>query len=180
MTTETTNQELSFSGLASELAGKYLSFLLATEEYGVGILKVREIIALQDITSLPRMPDYIRGVINLRGRIIPVIDLRVKLGMDVPPDTAHTCIVVLDVENAKESSSAQIGCIVDTVSEVLDITSSQVEPPPKLGSNIDTGFIMGLGKIQDRNKVVALLDIDRVLSTADIVELAKIPTETSP
>ncbi len=159
------------TALGKELEGKYLTFLLAHEEYGVGILKVREIIALQDITPIPRMPDYIRGVINLRGKIIPVVDLRIKLGMNAPEFDAHTCIVVLDVLNDADGTDAQIGCIVDTVSEVLFIAADEVDPPPKFASTINIDFIVGLGKIDERSKVVALLDIDKVLCAQEVSEI---------
>ena len=157
----------------SELAGKYLSFLLQGEEYGVRILKVREIIALQDVTPLPRMPEYIRGVINLRGRIIPIADLRLKLGMQAPQDSAHTCIIVLEVEGPGEGEVALTGCVVDTVSEVLDIAAHHVEPPPRFGATISTDFILGLGKIEEKQKVIALIDIDKVLAHDEGLELAR-------
>jgi len=173
MNQETTPQ----AGLAKEnystLAGKYLAFLLQGAEYGVRILKVREIIAMQDVTPLPRMPEYIEGVINLRGRIIPIVDLRLKLGMEAPERTAQTCIIVLEIVRSAESEIAQIGCVVDTVSEVLDIKSNQVEPPPRFGTAISTVFLLGLGKIEEKNKVIALLDIDTVLANSEIAEIAQ-------
>jgi purine-binding chemotaxis protein CheW len=168
-------------GIQTALSGKYLSFLLQAEEYGVRILRVREIIAIQDVTPLPRMPEYIRGVINLRGRIIPIIDLRLKLGMTAPENTAHTCIIVLEVEGQSEGEIVQIGCVVDTVSEVLDIAAGQVEPPPRFGSSIPVDFILGLGKVGEENqeKVIALIDIDRVLSQSEVSELTREASEST-
>ncbi len=178
-------QEQSSDEPQNALGGKYLSFLLKEEEYGVRILKVREIIAIQDVTPLPRMPDYVRGVINLRGRIIPIVDLRLKLNMEAPPDTAQTCIIVLEVSGVVEGEVTQIGCVVDTVSEVLDITSAQVEPPPRFGAAISTEYILGLGKIADKDqeKVLALVDIDKVLCQGEVAEITREISEeaaTSP
>ncbi len=172
------NQELSQDLITADesqraLAGKYLSFMLQGEEYGVRILKVREIIALQAVTPLPRMPEYVRGVINLRGRIIPIADLRLKLGMQAPADSSHTCIIVLEVEGAAEGEVCLTGCVVDTVSEVLDIEAHQVEPPPRFGSSISNDYILGLGKIAEKQKVIALIDIDKVLSNDESIEQAR-------
>ena len=144
----------------SILAGKYLTFKLAGEEYGLEILKVKEIIGLMPITDVPRMPGYIRGVINLRGKVIPVVDLRTKFAMASTEDTDETCIIVVDV--AENEQSTQTGILVDTVSEVLDITGEQIEEAPSFGISIDTDFIMGMGKIGQDVKI--LLDIVKVLS----------------
>jgi purine-binding chemotaxis protein CheW len=139
--------------------GKYLTFSLASEEYGLEILKVREIIGIMDITSMPQMPGYVKGVINLRGKVIPVIDLRLKFGLEPAEYTEQTCIVVVDV-------GSLVGVIVDTVQEVLDIDGSQIDPPPPLGANVDTSFVMGMGKVKDDVKI--LLDIDRVLGSDEL------------
>jgi len=148
---------------ASAREGKYLTFILGDEEYGLEILKVREIIGLMDITSVPQTPDYIKGVINLRGKVIPVIDLRLKFGMEPAEYTEETCIIVVDM------GQAMIGILVDTVSEVLDIAADQIEPPPSFGSRIDTQFILGMGKI--KGKVKILLEIDKVLSSEELADL---------
>ncbi len=145
-------------------AGKYLTFSLAEEEYGLEILKVREIIGLMDITKVPQTPQYIRGVINLRGKVIPVLELRSKFLMESKEDTQETCIIVVDV--AMNQSSIQMGILVDSVSEVLDIHQSQIEEPPNFGGSVDTNFILGMGKI--KNKVKILLDIDKVLGDVDL------------
>jgi purine-binding chemotaxis protein CheW len=142
--------------------GKYLTFSLANEEYGLEILKVREIIGIMDITAVPQMPPYVKGVINLRGKVIPVIDLRLKFGLEPAEYTDQTCIVVVDV-------GTLTGIIVDTVQEVLDIDSSQIDPPPPLGGSIDTSFVLGMGKVKDDVKI--LLDIDKVLDADEIREI---------
>ncbi len=151
-------------GTASERAGKYLTFRLAAEEYGLEILKVREIIGLMDITKVPRTPQYIRGVINLRGKVIPVVDLRLKFEMAGKEDTEETCIIVVDVEG--EHDSILMGILVDAVSEVLDIQASEIEDAPAFGVGVDTRFILGIGKV--KNTVKILLDIDRVLTNVDV------------
>lgn len=140
--------------------GKYLTFVLGGEEYGLEILKVREIIGVMDITSVPQTPVFVKGVINLRGKVIPVIDLRLKFGMEEAQPTDETCIIVVDI------GGSLIGIFVDTVSEVLDVTADQIEPPPSFGSAIDTAFILGMGKI--KGKVKILLDIDKVLSAEEL------------
>ncbi len=140
--------------------GKYLTFSLDSEEYGLEILKVREIIGIMDITSIPQMPAFVKGVINLRGKVIPVIDLRLKFGLESTEYTEQTCIVVVDV-------GSLVGIIVDTVQEVLDIDASQIDPPPPLGASVDTTFIMGMGKVKDDVKI--LLDIDKVLHSAELI-----------
>lgn len=147
------------AGATSFAAGKFLSFYLSKEEYGIAILKVREIIGMVDVTPLPRTPDFVRGVINLRGKIIPVIDLRLKFGMPPADYTNETCIVVVDVGREGESP-VQVGCIVDTVSEVLNVDNEQFEAAPRC-ANASSDYIAGLGKLKDR--VLILLDIDKVI-----------------
>lgn len=144
----------------SELAGKYLTFRLSGEEYGIEILKVKEIIGLMDITKVPGMPTHVRGVINLRGKVIPVVDLRTKFDMVSTEDTDETCIIVVDMEQKEQS--AMTGILVDSVSEVLDIPGDKIEGPPSFGAAMDIGFIMGMAKIGDSVKM--LLDIVEVLT----------------
>ncbi len=141
-------------------SGKYLTFSLDSEEYGLETLKVREIIGIMDITAIPQMPDFMKGVINLRGKVIPVIDLRLKFGLQPAAYTEQTCIVVVDV-------GTLVGIIVDTVQEVLDIDAGQIDPPPPMGAAVDTTFILGMGKVKDDVKI--LLDIDKVLNSAELV-----------
>ena len=149
----------------SEDGSKYLTFKLANEEYGVEILKVRELIGLMDITAVPRMPVYMKGVINLRGKVIPVVDLRLKFGLDEIAHTEQTCIIVVDV-------GQEIGIIIDAVSEVLDIAGDNIEPAPAMGASVDTSFILGMGKVGDAVKI--LLDIDKVLTTDELVNAAQV------
>lgn len=144
---------------------KFLTFALGGEEFGLEILKVREIIALMEITRVPRMPGFIRGVINLRGKVIPVVDLRVKFGMQEVEDTLETCVIVVFL------GEMLMGVIVDKVSEVLDIPEEDIEDTPDFGVSIDTGFIMGMGK--PRDKVIMLLDIDMVLSETETEQLTQ-------
>ena len=140
--------------------GKFLTFVLGSEEYGVEILRVREIIGLMDITTVPQTPDYMKGVINLRGKVIPVIDLRLKFSMQEEEHTEETCVIVAEVNNTS------IGIIVDSVSEVLDIKSDEIEETPSFWQGINTDFIMGMGKT--REKIIILLDIERVLSSEEL------------
>ena len=147
------------------MEGKYLTFVLSNEEYGLEILKAKEIIGMMDITSVPPTPKFIKGVINLRGKVIPVIDLRLKFGMPEKEYTKETCTIVVDVQGLL------MGIVVDTVSEVLDIVEADIEPPPTFGSNIETNFILGMGNI--KGKVKILLNIDKILSSVDLATLEK-------
>ena len=149
---------------------KYLTFELSGEEYGIEILKVGEIIGLLSITPVPRSPVYVRGVINLRGRVIPVVDLKVKFGMDRSEDTRETCIIVVDV-SAEGNGSMMMGVQVDRVREVLDIKVEDIDDAPELGGDVDTEFILGMGKAGD--KVSILLDIDGVLTGKEMEQLRK-------
>ena len=144
---------------AAQRAGKYLTFVLADEEYGLEILKVREIIGMMDITAVPRTPAFVRGVINLRGKVIPIMDLRLKFDMQAAEQTEQTCIIVVAV------NGIEMGVVVDKVSEVLDIAAKDIEDAPSFGVSVDTDFILGMGK--SRGKVTILLDIGKVLTTAD-------------
>ncbi len=145
-------------------AGKYLTFQLGPETFGLEILKVQEINGLMNVTHVPRTPRFVRGVINLRGKVIPVVELRVKFGMEECPDTEHTCIIVVQVSHA--GSRVTMGIIVDEVSEVLEIKSEQLEPAPSFGDQVDTEFILGVGKVGQ--KVIMLLDVDRVLGAGEV------------
>jgi purine-binding chemotaxis protein CheW len=147
-----------------EKAGKYLTFVLAEEEYGVEILKVREIIGMMDITAVPRTPEHVKGVINLRGKVIPVVDLRLKFNMPEAEHTDETCIIVVNVGNI------EMGVLVDQVSEVLDIDAQDIEDPPSFGNEVRTDFIRGIGKAA--NKVTLLLDISMVLKQEEAVAMA--------
>ena len=146
-----------------DLAGKYLTFQLGAEEYAIEIMRVREIIGLMDITDVPRTPEHIRGVINLRGRIIPVLDLRVRFGMDSVPDSDETCIIVVETNNG--STATQMGILVDRVCEVMDITQNELEAPPSFGDDVDSSFILGMAKRE--SDVTILLNVACVLSSAE-------------
>ena len=148
---------------ADRRAGKYLTFVLADEQYGLEILKVREIIGVMDITAVPQTPDFVKGVINLRGKVIPVVDLRLKFGMAEAERTEETCIIVVDL------GSVEMGIIVDKVSEVLDIAGEDIDETPTFGDAVDTDFILGMGKVSESVKI--LLDIDKVLAAADLTHL---------
>ena len=156
--------QIEAAGGIAELAGKYLTFELGGEVYGLEILKVQEIIGIMNVTRVPRTPEFVRGVINLRGQVIPVIDLRLKFGLESREDTEKTCIIVVQVVCA--DSEVTMGIIVDEVSEVLDIELEQIEGTPSFGSSVDTDFILGMGKIAE--KVVMMLDVDKVLSGSEI------------
>ncbi|MCK4751917.1 MAG: purine-binding chemotaxis protein CheW [Planctomycetes bacterium] len=155
--------------------GKYLTFTLGKEEYGLEILKVREIIGYMDITSVPQTPHYIKGVINLRGRIIPVVDLRAKFGMETVGLTEETCIIVVEI--SQKGNKFDTGILVDRVQEVLDIGSEEIEETPQLGHSVNTDFILGMGKIEDSVKI--LLDIDKVLSADDIAGFTSVAADSS-
>jgi len=146
-------------------AGKYLTFVLAGEEYGLEILKVREIIGMMDITAVPRTPQFVKGVINLRGKVIPVVDLRLKMGMAEAERTDQTCIIVVDI------GEVEMGIIVDQVSEVLDIAGDDIEDAPSFGAQVETDFIIGMGKADE--KVTILLDISKLLSQSDVAGICK-------
>lgn len=146
------------------LEGRYLTFVLSKQEYGIGILSVREIIAFQDITPIPGVPGYVEGVINLRGRIIPVIDLGQRLCFAQGARSDRTCIIVTEIES-EDDGAIQVGCIVDTVSEVMQIPGTDIEPAPELGPSVDLDSVLGLAKIGEAGKVISLLDIHRVLGS---------------
>ncbi|MDQ7014141.1 MAG: chemotaxis protein CheW [Planctomycetota bacterium] len=149
---------------------KFLSFRLDSEEYGLEILRVREIIGIIDITPLPQTPNYVKGVINLRGKIIPVIELRTKFELAPKEYTEETCVIVVEVSDGGDERF-QMGVIVDTVSEVIDVPRKSIEPAPRFGGALNTSFILGMGKLKD--KVLILLDIDRIMSTSDIDTLSE-------
>ena len=149
--------------------GKYLTFTLADETYGIGILKVKEIIGMMSITSVPQTPDFVKGVINLRGKVIPVIDLRLKFAMAAIAYSERTCIIVVEIDG--KSGTILIGIVVDSVSEVVNITPEEIEDTPAFGSELDTDYILGMAKIEGGVKI--LLNIDQVLSSIEISALEK-------
>ena len=144
--------------------GKYLTFSLAGEEYGIGILKVKEIIGMMPITVVPQTPAYIKGVINLRGKVIPVIDLRLKFSMSAAEFTERTCIIVVEITAA--GRTILMGIVVDSVSEVLNIKAADIEATPSFGTKLDTEYILGMAKAGGTIKI--LLDIDKILSSTEL------------
>jgi purine-binding chemotaxis protein CheW len=144
--------------------GKYLTFMLAEETYGIGILKVKEIIGMMPITSVPRTPEFVKGVINLRGKVIPVVDLRLKFTMDAADYTDRTCIIVVEIDS--DTGTVLIGIVVDAVSEVLNIKAEEIEETPAFGSKLNTDYILGMAKMEGGVKI--LLDINCVLTSSEI------------
>ena len=152
-----------------EREGKYLTFSLADEEYGIGILKIKEIIGMMPITSVPQTPSFVKGVINLRGKVIPVVDLRRRFGMTSIDYDDRTCIIVVEIGIRR--INVVIGIVVDSVSEVLNIKGEEIEDTPTFGTKLNTDYILGMAKMDGKVKI--LLDIDRVLAADDLEMLAK-------
>ncbi len=155
-----------------EREGKYLTFSLAKEDYGLEILKVREIIGMMDITAIPQTPAYVKGVINLRGKVIPVIDPRLKFGLPPMEYGERTCIIVVEVKT--QEAALQMGVVVDTVSEVLNINGDDIELAPSFGTRVDTKYILGIAKARGTIKI--LLDIDQVLNPKELAGLEALGT----
>ena len=155
---------------AAERAGKYLTFVLAEEDYGLEILKVREIMGVLDITTVPHTPYYVKGVVNIRGKVIPIVDLRLKFDIPEVEYTDQTCIIVVYVGNV------EVGIIVDCVSEVMDIAEEDIEDAPEFGAEVDTHSILGMSKAG--GKVTILLDINKVLGGEEVAELQNEILET--
>ena len=160
MQTQTVSEQGTAKRATMAQTNKYLTFELAKETYGIGILKIREIIKVMEITPLPHASDSVKGVINLRGKIIPVVDLRMRFGVEVSEFTDRTCIVVVDLET-EDGVRTLVGATVDAVEEVSQIPAGDIEPPPALGGGASDGYIQGMAKL--KGKVVILLDIDKVL-----------------
>ena len=147
------------------LAGKYLTFALGAEEYGLPVLKVREIIKMLDITQVPQVPAHVKGVINLRGKVIPVVDLRLKFGFAEQGYTERTCVIVVEV--AMPNGRVMMGIVVDAVSEVLNIGAEDIEETPEFGDRVETDYMNGIAKV--KGKVKILLDLDRVLGADGVL-----------
>ncbi len=155
LTFDDTNTHSSFT------SGKFLTFMLADECYGVEVLKIREIIRMQKITPVPQMPEHVKGVINLRGKVIPVVDLRIKFNLPATDATERTCIIVVDVDGG-QGVNQLLGLVVDAVEEVLNVSDGEVEPSPDFGTRLSTECCLGIAKIKD--SVKTLLDIEKVVS----------------
>jgi len=169
MQTETIErQEHTAAGIPAK-EGKYLTFSLAGEEYGIGILKVKEIIGMMNITPVPQTPEFVKGVINLRGKVIPVVDLRLRFSLEAAAYTERTCIIVVEV--AGSGGSVMMGIVVDSVSEVLNIREADIENTPAFGVKLNTDLILGMAKAAGGIKI--LLDIDKVLSSEDLVAVRR-------
>jgi purine-binding chemotaxis protein CheW len=158
----------SADSLTASREGKYLTFSLDNQEYGIGILKVREIIGMMPITAIPQAPHYVRGVINLRGKVIPIVDFRLKFGMAEAEQTNQTCMIVVGIEGP--AGTILIGAVIDSVTEVLDIKEADIENAPVLDSNSNADFILGMAKMGKGVKI--LLDIDRVLNARQLQNVA--------
>jgi purine-binding chemotaxis protein CheW len=150
--------------IADERTGKYLTFLLGREEFAIRVLKVREIMGIQDITAVPQTPQYVKGVINLRGKVIPVVDLRLKFCLPEKEYSQRTCIIVVQVQAG--GVSLQTGIVVDEVSEVLNLAAGEIEDTPDFGEGAATAYLLGMAKV--KGKVKILLDINRVLSSQEL------------
>lgn len=146
---------------------QYLTFKLNDEVFGLAINKVREVLDFTSVTRVPQTPDYMRGVINLRGSVVPVIDLNAKFAMTQTEKTVNTCIIIVEIEMDGETTI--LGALADSVQEVLDLEPEQIEPAPKMGTKLNTEFIKGMGKRDEQ--FVILLDIDRVFSTTELAEV---------
>jgi purine-binding chemotaxis protein CheW len=154
---------------------QYLTFMLGGEVFAIGILSIKEIIEYGNLTEVPRMPEFIRGVINLRGAVVPVIDLGARFGKQPTAVSRRTCIVIIEVEH--EGEQQVVGVMVDAVNEVLDIAAGEIEPPPSFGAKIRADFIRGMGKVEGR--FVIILNVDHVLSLDEMATLSGIETGTA-
>ncbi len=142
---------------------KYLTFKLGEEYFAIPILKIKEIIGMMSVTKVPRLPDFIKGVVNLRGKIIPVVDLRLKFGMEERSYDERTQIIVMEIKS--ETGTKTNGIVVDTVQEVMDIPDESIEAPPQYGANVDQEFLSGMGKVKEQ--VIMMLDVDRIFTTGE-------------
>jgi purine-binding chemotaxis protein CheW len=154
---------------------QYLTFSLADEMFAIGIRRVREIIEYENVTTVPMMPSFVKGVINLRGSVVPVIDLSARFGRGVSQIHRRTCIVIVEVDY--EGACQELGVVVDAVSEVLDIAQDEIEPPPTFGTKIRADFIGGMGKV--KGAFVILLNVDRVLAVEEMAMLAEVAEKES-
>ena len=147
------------------VSSQYVTFSLCEELFGVEVDRTREILSLTPVTKVPQTPDYLLGVINLRGQVVPVVDMRLKLGLPAGEETEDTCIIVVEV--LVDGEAITVGALADAVREVLDIRSDQIEPPPRLGTRLNTEFINGMGKVDEQFMI--LLNIDRIFNSEELV-----------
>ena len=158
-------------------SGQYLTFVLGGEVYALGILKIKEIIQYGDLTEVPMMPNFIRGVINLRGRVVPVVDLAARFGRGITSVSRRTSVVIIEMEQNEESEGQSIGIMVDAVNEVVDIAASEIEPPPSFGAKIRPDFISGMAK--QTGRFIIVLNLDQVLSMEEMIALGQSMSGTS-
>ncbi|WP_227869523.1 chemotaxis protein CheW [Undibacterium parvum] len=156
---------------AAQNSGQYLTFVLGGEVYALGILNIKEIIQYGDLTEVPMMPSFIRGVINLRGRVVPVVDLAARFGRGVTSVSRRTSIVIIEMAQSEENEGQSIGVMVDAVNEVVDIAAAEIEPPPSFGAKIRPDFISGMAK--QAGRFIIVLNLDRVLSIEEMVALGQ-------
>lgn len=152
---------------------QYLTFFLADEEYAVNIQKVKEIIEYSSVTKVPKVPRWIRGVINLRGNVVPVVDLAVRFGLDERPTTKTTCIVIVEVQ--QDTETTVMGVIADAVNQVIELNPGDIEQPPAFGTRVRLEYLAGMGKLG--KKFALILNIDHVLSAAELLTVAGLPSE---
>jgi purine-binding chemotaxis protein CheW len=145
-------------------SSQYVTFSLGDELFGVEVTRTREILSLAPVTKVPQTPDYLLGVINLRGQVVPVVDMRLKLGLPAGDETEDTCIIVVEVQ--VEDDSIVVGALADAVREVLEVRTDQIEPPPRLGTRLNTEFITGMGKVDEQFMI--LLNIDRIFNSEEL------------
>jgi purine-binding chemotaxis protein CheW len=174
MTTLNNIKELVMEESSTVNSKQYVTFCLAEELFGVEVSRTREILSVISVTSVPQTPDYMLGVINLRGQVVPVIDMRLKLGLSAAEETQDTCIIVVEV--LVDGEPIVVGALADAVREVLEIKSDAIEPPPRLGTRLNTEFIKGMGKIDE--SFLILLDIDKIFNTDEIALVQEIAEET--
>jgi purine-binding chemotaxis protein CheW len=169
--TSTTIETPNVRTISTGCAGKYLAFHLGAEEFAVGVLSVREILGMQDITAVPQTPEYLKGIINLRGKVVPVVDLRLKFAMEPQEYTQRTSIIVVEVTGGG-NARIMMGVVVDSVSEVLNLAADDIEGTPDFGEGVSTPYIRGIAK--SKGKVKILLDIDKVLATSELCRLREL------
>lgn len=152
-----------------ESTGQFLTFVLDEEVYALDIRQVREVLDLTTVTKVPRMPDFMRGVINLRGGVVPVVDLRLKFGLQATEKTVDTCIIIIEI--SLDGETTLIGALADSVQEVMDLDQNQIQAPPKIGTRLKTEFIQGMGKKNDR--FIIILDIDKVFTSFELSQVVE-------
>ena len=156
------------SALAAEEKETYLTFTLGEETFALQVANVREVLDLTDVTKVPRTPDFMRGVINLRGSVVPVVDMRIKFGLPAVQDTMDTCVIVVEVN--LDGETTEIGALADSVQEVFELAESDIEPPPSIGMRLHTDFIKGMGKRE--NRFIIILDINKIFSVDELILVA--------